>query len=129
MKEVIKNLYLGSYYNDSINDIVKFGITHSVNLSSYESLLPEKITSIRIDILDLEDEPIDKYFDIVNEFITNTFKENGKVLVYCSYGISRSPTLILAFLIKKLGFTYDTAILYIPEAEPNDEFIKLLKDL
>lgn len=39
------------------------------------------------------------HFDDVNEWIDKIRKENGKVLVHCEAGMSRSASLIIGYLL------------------------------
>ena len=49
------------------------------------------------------DYPIDKHFDEAYEFIEHMRENNKNVLVHCHAGISRSATLVCAYLMKKRG--------------------------
>jgi protein-tyrosine phosphatase len=60
-------------------------------------------------------------------------KCDGNVLVHCSAGISRSVSIVVAYLMKEKNVSYDNAIDYIrkrlPIANPNYSFVKQLKTL
>ncbi|KNZ72586.1 Tyrosine-protein phosphatase yvh1 [Termitomyces sp. J132] len=64
-------------------------------------------------------------------FIETALKNNGKVLVHCVMGISRSATVVAAYLMKTRKISRATAIKYIkqrrPEIHPNYGFIKQLE--
>lgn len=49
-----------------------------------------------------------KYFDKSIDFIDNSLKQTN-ILVHCMAGISRSVTLVLAYLMKHHKMTYDQA--------------------
>lgn len=54
-------------------------------------------------IEDLQDHPqanIRRFFDRTNLFLSQCKQRNEKVLVHCQAGISRSSTIVLAYLIK-----------------------------
>merc|ERR1712128_212081 len=72
------------------------------------------------------------YFEEGAEFINNALKMNGKVLVHCQCGISRSASLVLAFMILKRGMTVQTALATVSARRdifPNNGFMEQLCDL
>jgi protein-tyrosine phosphatase len=68
------------------------------------SRLPKFITEnfnvLWINILDDCKTNIKEYFKQTNEFLYLCKEKNEKVLVHCQMGISRSSTIVLAYLIK-----------------------------
>ena len=51
---------------------------------------------------------------------------NGSVLVHCANGISRSPTIVTAYIIHKLKLSADNALKYVNERRkinPNKGFL------
>lgn len=95
---VIDNLYLGDIeaakqVNDDIDIIV--------NVSNSRYPMDPRITYYHIDIDDSRKENIALYFDEFNTLVDSAFLQKKNVLVHCQNGVSRSPTLILAYLIHK----------------------------
>lgn len=107
------------------------GITHIVNASPWENPHEETFKYLRIKIEDDDLAPIEKYFGKVSRFICNALCKGGNVLVYCAAGISRSPTLVMAFLIHKRRMIFEEAyslcIKHRQCVDPNRGFIKKLK--
>lgn len=59
----------------------------------------------RVDVEDISREPIELFFHEATEFIhENVERENG-VLVHCKAGVSRSPSVVIAYLIKYHNYT------------------------
>jgi protein-tyrosine phosphatase len=87
----------------------------------------------RLVIDDEPEEPIESYFDFVHLVIRKALTNNQRVLVHCSAGVSRSATLVAAYLIKEEGLTAQGAINYIISRRdcinPNDGFRRKLKEL
>lgn len=57
-------------------------------------------------------ENIIQHFSTCIDFIENALEDQNKsngVLVHCFYGVSRSSTLVIAYLMKKYGMTYQKA--------------------
>jgi len=76
-------------------------ITHIVNCTpDLPCKWEDKYRYLRVKILDLPSEHIIKYFNPVSKFIDDAVKQNGNVLVHCSAGISRSPTLVLSYMMQ-----------------------------
>ena len=75
-------------------------ITHILSCGTGGTLtkgFPEKYTYHTIEIDDKNYENISKFFDETYNFI-----ENGEtVFVHCSAGVSRSATLLIAYLMRK----------------------------
>jgi len=88
---------------------------------------------MRLDVLDLPSQNIRKHFDTFIEFIDNALRsKNNNVLVHCSAGISRSPTLVLAYMMKKNHWTLEEAFDKMrklrPIVDPNVSFIIQLRE-
>lgn len=56
---------------------------------------------LQIPVWDKSDVDISVYFDEVADLIEQVRQTNGKVLVHCVAGVSRSATLCLAYLMKQ----------------------------
>ncbi len=85
--------------------MLKEGITHIINVTKnipfyHENSKRIKIEYLNIPVDDLLVEDIKKHFDKTNEFIEKVKQQNGKILVHCQAGISRSPTIVIAYMIK-----------------------------
>jgi protein-tyrosine phosphatase len=81
----------------------------------------------------IEDDPnenISIHFYKVHEIISKAIKENKNVLVHCSSGMSRSPTLVIAYLMIEYKLFYDEALKYVKGRryiiQPNKGFIEKL---
>nr|KAG5704062.1 hypothetical protein BaRGS_017566 [Batillaria attramentaria] len=110
----------------------KFKVTHILNVASHvENIYPEKFTYLSMDLRDLPDFPISKAFPEAIEFIDKAIKSGGCVLVHCNAGISRSATIVLAYLMKAKGLSLNDAFTYLrskrPSSFPNSGFMIQLK--
>jgi protein-tyrosine phosphatase len=91
------------------------------------------ITWHRLVIDDDEDEKISLHFFTVYEIISRALSENKNVIVHCAAGMSRSPSLVIAYLMIENRWCYEEAYNYVknkrPIVEPNIGFVKQLKAL
>jgi protein-tyrosine phosphatase len=78
-------------------------------------------------------EPISQYFYRVHDIISNSVAENKNVIVHCAAGMSRSATLVIAYLMIENKWYFEAAYDYVkrkrPIIEPNIGFVRQLKDL
>jgi protein-tyrosine phosphatase len=91
------------------------------------------ITWFNINVDDTEEERIDEYFDSTYDLITDHRCQEKNIMIHCRQGISRSATIVLAYLIRENKWTRRQAIEYVsrisPIIDPNDGFMDRLKEL
>lgn len=131
---VEKKLYLTDMMaaND-LKILKKYGIEGVISLGGFHEqpsyIVHEGIHYNHIYIDDCENEPISQYFDDAIWFID---KIDGPVLVHCWAGISRSSTIVIAYLIKQKDMTFQEAVNYVQERRtfiaPNDGFLQQLEE-
>lgn len=128
-----EGLYVGDKFSAGKFDLLKStGITHVLIVgASLEAKFPLYFRYKTVNVLDGTQENIQKYFSECNDFIENAINhEHGKVLVHCFQGISRSCTVVTAYLIYKKRISTDNALRYVKDhhsnSKPNEGFIKQL---
>lgn len=88
---------------------------------------------VRLVIDDDKDEPISQHFFDIHIIIREALTNNKNIIVHCAAGMSRSPTLVIAYLMIENRWTYDVAYNYVKSKrsiiEPNIGFVKQLKVL
>ncbi|CAF5035535.1 unnamed protein product, partial [Rotaria sp. Silwood1] len=127
---VIDNfLYLGSI-EDACTPLLleKLNITHLVNLSLTKIILDNSYEILHLPLHDRLDEYIINYLKQANQFIqTCRLKNNGRCLVFCKHGRSRSVAIVLAYLIEHDGHTLSSAYLLLsnirPTISPNRNYL------
>lgn len=80
--------------------------------------------------MDLVDENIIQYFPETYEFIKNALAGKGRVLVHCQAGVSRSPTIVAAYIMREKQLSAQQALDIIKLRrsfiEPNRGFMEQL---
>ena len=80
---------------------------------------------------DIESFDLSKYFEETYEAIESGLK-NGGVLVHCAAGISRSATIVIAYLMKKNKWSYQEAYNFVRKKRnvicPNSGFVRQLRN-
>jgi len=84
-----------------------------------------------INVMDHSKQDILSHFETSNEFIENALKEaTNKVLVHCVAGISRSASLVIAYVMKSRSMTYNEARGLVSQkrriVDPNEGFVRQL---
>eukprot|EP01084_Bolivina_argentea_P054902 100682_1 len=131
---VLSNLKITHIINctPSPPDYVKTFTTRGYIKNVFENHKDINIKYMRIPIDDSYLQNIKTHFIKSISFINNALKnDNNKILVHCFAGISRSATIIIAYLMKVKGMSYDDAFSFVKEKreviEPNNGFVEQLK--
>eukprot|EP00927_Polykrikos_kofoidii_P037728 TRINITY_DN31945_c0_g1_i1.p2 TRINITY_DN31945_c0_g1~~TRINITY_DN31945_c0_g1_i1.p2 ORF type:complete len:235 (-),score=32.06 TRINITY_DN31945_c0_g1_i1:214-840(-) len=95
--------------------------------------LPEGITCCHVPIKDNNQEHMAPFFPAATEQIGVWLAERNNVLVHCSSGISRSATIVLAFLVAQAGQSLLEAYTHVhsqrPCIQPGTRFLADLQEL
>lgn len=105
---IIPGLYLsGVSVARNRSTLAEFGITKIVCCCMWTEFPVsdelDGLTYYRVEVEDMSREPIDMYFEESCDFISEALEGSEGVLVHCRSGVSRSPTIVLAFLISRMG--------------------------
>ena len=127
-------LYLTNFRGvGRIEELQSLGIRHIVCVNEQENEFADKLNYFNIDNLeDQEDHDAMQHFATVAEFTDNALKSGGAVCFHCAAGISRSSTMIIAYLMisKKLSLIQAFERTYNARRVtwPNRTFMKQLID-
>jgi len=135
--KIIDSIYLGkSNSARNLNILREIGITHILMVGyDLEAVFPNDFIYKSIEIDDKECSNIESFFEEAFEFIDNNNvnrNENKKVLVHCHAGVSRSATIVIAYLMKKFNMNFEDAMKKCKEGRncinPNKGFRLALKN-
>ncbi|RNA03391.1 dual specificity phosphatase 1 [Brachionus plicatilis] len=131
-------VYLGGA---SINQNPKlansYGITHILNMASDQApnmhlFGNPNIKYKHIPADDVLNYNIRYHFEEAFEIIDDARRTNGRILVHCTMGISRSATIVIAYLMSRYNMSLRSAYDYVRSKRsivaPNSLFLKLLQD-
>lgn len=116
-----KSLYLSSYVVASDLDCLnKHGITHVVNTAAdvCDSNFPSKFKYLTYYLKDSNSEDISLFFYRTLEWIDEALSSGGRVLVHCQMGVSRSSTIVMAYLMWRFGISFEQAFNRVRETRP-----------
>ncbi|XP_034402667.1 dual specificity protein phosphatase 26-like [Cyclopterus lumpus] len=137
--EVWPRLYIGD--QDIASDrreLAKLGITHILNCAQSkwrggaENYAGMSVTYHGIEAHDSPTFDMSVNFYPAAEFIHKALTSGGKVLVHCAVGVSRSATLVLAYLMIRQNLTLVEAIKTVKDHRgviPNRGFLRQLNGL
>lgn len=122
ISRITSQLYLGNCYFTE-KDLKELEITHILNISCKKDPEYTNIKSLFINIpdggdLNEDNKSIDDYFQTTINFIEDAIEDNGKILVHCRMGISRSSSLVIAYLMKSLNKPYFDILNIVKEKRP-----------
>jgi hypothetical protein len=114
-----------------LNTLKKCGIKYVLNVTKECPMFhPNEFVYKRVDLYDVATSNLFPHFPEICDFIKEG-REAGGVYVHCAYGISRSSTSVMAYLMKEQGMTYPEARQYCERRRsivyPNSGFVRQLK--
>ena len=131
--KILDYLYLGSEWNASnLEELRQNGITHVLNSTrEIDNFFPAHFVYHNVREYDEEATDLLKYFDGTYKFIRAAREKEGKVLVHCKMGISRSASVTISYLMKERGTPLEETLAYVRSrrsiVKPNKSFFKQLQ--
>ncbi|GMR53900.1 hypothetical protein PMAYCL1PPCAC_24095 [Pristionchus mayeri] len=131
--EIKTHLFLSGIAVIKPDPVGKLGITTIVNATTEENTPPVRgVDVVRIRVDDHPSANLGIHFHVIADKIKSVKDGGGKVLVHCMAGVSRSASLVLAYLVKYERMTLKQAYYYVksvrPIIHPNLGFWKQLVD-
>jgi len=130
---IIDNIYLGSAFNAAIFETLQANdIKYIVNMTSeISNYFPHDFSYLRYNLYDNNKQSILMYLESAYENIIAFQKQNkGNILVHCYMGASRSATLVIYYIMKRHGYSFEDALKHVRDRRPviNPSF-RFTKDL
>ena len=99
--KILPHLYLGGHEMTTELDTLKtLNISHvlSITIDSYNHF-PTQFTYQQFSLLDSAEADIRSIFEPAFKFINDSKTKGAACLVHCSFGMSRSPSVVLGYLM------------------------------
>jgi len=131
--QIMTDLFLGNIYTAKEKELMKrHNIKYIVNVShNTYNFFPDDFVYCNISVQDKDAANIAQYFSVTNNFIEHSRKNgDGSVLVHCKGGVSRSPTILIAYMMYQYKLSFKHAYGYIKSRKsginPNPGFTSQL---
>lgn len=126
--EITPFLFLGDRQDaKNLNRLRQLNITHIINAAALQlrNNYPGHFEYMDVHVLDKEGQDLKRWFSATNAFIAKAKKEKKKVFVHCKAGFSRSPAIVMAYLMKEESIRLRQVIDFVTEKRlvfPNEDF-------
>lgn len=102
VSQIDESLYLASLFATNRDNIRKYGIDCVITVCKEAKRLDfgPNVEIVRLNIVDSKSESLIEHFDAIADKIRDVKSSESKCLVHCVGGVSRSPTMIMAYLMK-----------------------------
>ncbi|XP_013194466.1 uncharacterized protein LOC106138032 [Amyelois transitella] len=134
--QIIPGLYLSNARAAGDKNVLRqLGITHVLTVETRRlppsTFVNTNISTLFIRAYDTPQTNLLPYFPMANAFIEEGLHK-GNVIVHCHFGVSRSATIVIAYLMEKYKLTYPQAHAYVRQRRkfinPNPGFVAQLKE-
>ena len=131
---ICDNIYLGDSIAAKDEDLLKqYNISFVVNCANS---CTSKYKDLKFLELKLYDSAYDSLFpkiEVAYKFIKeNSKNSNNNIFIHCLQGKSRSPSVVIFYLMNEKGWDYDTCIKFLkekrPSISPNTGYEKQLRE-
>jgi hypothetical protein len=131
LSRIIGNIYVGSYRVASNRSLLEaHNISHVLCLIDVDEPHPGAFEHRLYPTDDVTDFDITRHFDELFEFMDKAVNQGQGMLVHCGAGVSRAPTVVAGYLIRRLGIPAKDALALIRTQRkcsyPNDGFLRQL---
>jgi len=138
MDQVDENIYIGDVRSANNENLLReHGITHIVNateeLPNFHP--PPKFHYLKLNLKDNRSEDLLRVLEPTFQYISSVIRYNprAKVLIHCHMGMSRSASLVIYYMMRRRGMTFDAALdklkVLRPLVNPNVSYRAQLKGL
>lgn len=134
--EILPRLYLGDIHMaTNKEELARLGITDFITVETKRLQASELAQTVKnylfFSVMDHPKQDILSHFETSNEFIETALKNpSNKVYVHCMAGISRSATLVIAYIMKTRSMNYSEAFEFVSQkrrvVDPNEGFVRQL---
>ena len=139
MSQILENLWLGgaddAYHHGFIE---RKKITHVLNCaeqlgSDHDGAYREGLVIHHLPMMDEDYPDAEKHIRLGAYILESWFKAGYTMMVHCRAGVSRSPSIVIAWMILYQGATFDEAFNTVVKKRniiyPNWDFMDILRDL
>ncbi|KAL4646444.1 dual specificity protein phosphatase 22-B-like [Arapaima gigas] len=133
INKVLPHLYLGNFKDARDKEqLARYNITHILSIHDSAAPLLQEMTYLCIPASDLPSQDLTQHFKESIKFIHESRLKGEGCLVHCLAGVSRSVTLVVAYIMSVTSLGWQDALAAVrvarPCAGPNVGFLRQLED-
>ncbi|XP_054758920.2 dual specificity protein phosphatase 10-like [Lytechinus pictus] len=122
MTQILPHLYVGNEVDAANLDLLRLhGISHVLNVTNSVPCFHEGESAMRYMRIPVRDNGLINlrvHFQAALEFIEEARRRNARVLVHCHAGISRSSTVVIAYVMKHMNQPMTQAYQFVKSKRP-----------
>ncbi|XP_051936921.1 dual specificity protein phosphatase 19-like [Hippocampus zosterae] len=116
-----------------MDTLQRYRVSHVLNVAyGVANAFPDRLIYKTVQILDLPETDITSYVNECGSFIERAREQDGVVLVHCNAGVSRSSSIVTAYLMWREGLAFHEAFRQVklarPSSRPNSGFYRQLQN-
>ncbi|KZT04653.1 phosphatases II [Laetiporus sulphureus 93-53] len=131
--EIVPGLFVCDIYTATSPAVVRgLGITHVASVIKHDCpRFPKPMQHVWVPIDDSRQAELLGHLDFVVEWIAQALEQKGQVMVHCVWGMSRSASVVIAYLMAVEKMPFDIACKHVISrrkvVRPNSAFMRQLK--